>query len=240
MGMQEFNSRFYKNQSAPRGVLETEGVLSDEGAKRLKTSWEEIHGGPHNAHRVAVLEQGLKFNPIQMNNVDSQFLESRKFQKQEICSIFRVPPHKAADLERSTHSNIEQQNMEFATDALMPWIKRFEEQILIGCLSNRDRLLGYAPEFDLKAMMRADSAARSTYYRQMFAIGCISQNEVREDENMNPIDLGDRYFVPLNMVPTDKLDEFLAQDAPKVGGTPSELGEQGTPDGSAGGQDGSK
>ena len=124
---EEYGSRFFANSANPSGVLEHPGVLKDP--KKIRESWNEVYGGTSNSHRVAVLEEGLTFKPISIPPNDAQFLETRKFQINEICRIFRVPPHMVADLEKSSFSNIEQQSLDFIVNTIRPGLIRIEQSI---------------------------------------------------------------------------------------------------------------
>lgn len=119
---EEYGSKFYANGAAPSGVLEHPGTLKDPA--RVRESWNAAFGGSHNSHKVAVLEEGLKYTPISISPNEAQFLETRKFQTNEIARIFRVPPHMVGDLEKSSFSNIEQQSLEFVKYTLQPWFVR--------------------------------------------------------------------------------------------------------------------
>lgn len=117
---EEYGAKFFANGANPGGVLEHPGVVKDP--KRVRESWNAVYQGSGNAHRIAVLEEGMKFNSIGIPPEQAQFLETRKFQINEIARIFRVPPHMVGDLEKSSFSNIEQQSLEFVKYTLDPWI----------------------------------------------------------------------------------------------------------------------
>lgn len=206
---EEYGARFFGNGSRPGGVLQSDKKLSIEGKANLRDSWERLHSGLSGAQRVAVLEDGLKWQAIGINPEDAQFLETRKFQVIEIARFFGVPPHMIADLERGTFSNIEQQGIEFVTHTVRPLVIRWEH-VLNWELFGKDRGRYYA-KFLLSGLMRGDSAARGTYYKEMWNVGALSINDIREFEDMNPVDGGDQRFVPLNTVPLDQ-----AADAAKA------------------------
>ena len=124
---EEYGSKFYANGAAPSGVLEHPGTLKDPA--RVRESWNAAFGGSHNSHKVAVLEEGLKYTPISISPNEAQFLETRKFQINEIARIFRVPPHMVGDLEKSSFSNIEQQSLEFVKYTLQPWLVCWEQSL---------------------------------------------------------------------------------------------------------------
>jgi len=202
LAAEEYAARFYSNDASPGGVLEHPGKLSDTAYKRLKKYWEKKYKGLSNAHRVAILEEGMKWHSITIPAKDAQFIENRKFQKREIASIFRVPPHLIGDLERATFSNIEQQGIEFVVHCIRPWAVRWEQELMVNLLlpSERDK---YVIEFLLTGLMRGDIESRYKAYAIGRQWGWLSADDVRELENMNPIPngRGDNYLIPLNMMP---------------------------------------
>jgi HK97 family phage portal protein len=214
LAAEKYGAQFFGNGSRPGGILTHPKTLKDEAAKKLKESWQQAQGGD-NAHSVAVLEEGIQWTAIGMSAKDSQFLETRKFQKAEIASIFRVPPHMLADLERSTHSNIEQQSLEFVIYTLMPWLVRWEQEIKRKLLPagkphgtatmGRNAAKIYFPEFAINALIKGDFKTRYDGYAIARQWGWMSANDVREQESMNPIEggAGDIYLVPMNMVDAD-------------------------------------
>jgi HK97 family phage portal protein len=203
--MEIFGAKFFGNGSHSGGFLEHPGNISKEAATRLKEQFEEKHSGLENAHRLAVLEEGMKFTTNTIPPEVAQFLQSREFQRGEIAGLMRVPPHKIGDLSRSTNNNIEHQDLEFYSDSICPWLERIEQ----AC--NRRLLLPGEKgrvfiEFEIDGMMRGDTAAQTAHYQGMFNIGVYSENDIRLKKNLPPIDGGDRYYVPMNMVPIDKID----------------------------------
>jgi len=199
LGGKAYATTLFKNSATPGVVLEHPGVMSPEAFKKLKKSWEQRHKGVENAHKVAILEEGLKVTKFGMTAEESQMLESREFSRAEIASIFRVPQHKVGILKNATFSNIEQQALEYVTDSLLPWLRRWEQSINRDCLTSLERERGYFVEFLVDGLLRGDSKARGEYYRTLFNIGALSPNDIRNIENMNPIEDGDSYYVPVNM-----------------------------------------
>lgn len=200
----EYGARFFGNGARPGGVLEHPGKLSDQAYARLRDSWEDRHRGAANAARIAVLEEGLKYQQVGLPPEDAQFLQTRNYQRNEIATLFRVPPHMVGDMERSTHSNIEQQSQEFVSYSLTPWLVRWESRIAKDLLPATDRGQLFA-EHLLTALLRGDTLARYQAYAIGRQWGYLSANDVRELENMNPAAGGDAYLVPLNMVPADQV-----------------------------------
>lgn len=205
MAAEEYAARFYGNGSRPGGVLTHPQKLSKEAKERLKNSWEQMQGGMSNAHRVAVLEEGLTWQKIQIDPDDAQFLETRNFQVTEIARIFRVPPHMIAQLDKATFSNIEQQSIEFATHTLRPWAIRWEQALSYELISVQAQGKIFI-EFLMDALLRGDMASRYTAYNQGRTGGWLSANDIRELENMNPLpgDEGDVYLVPANMMTVEQ------------------------------------
>lgn len=206
LAAEEYAARFYGNGSRPGGVLKYPGKMSQQAKENLKASWERIQGGLSNAHRVAILEEGLEWQKIQIDPDDAQFIETRKFQVTDIARIFRVPPHMIADLDKATFSNIEQQSLEFVIHTLRPWAVRWEQTVTHDLFS--DYSAGnYFAEFVVEGLLRGDLASRYSAYAVGRNNGWLSANDIRELENMNPLpgDQGEIYLVPANMVPADQV-----------------------------------
>jgi len=181
-------------------VLEHPGELGADAQTRLRKSWEELHTGLENQHRIAILEEGMKLHEVGIPPDDAQFLQTRKFQTLEIARIYRMQPHLIQDLEHATFSNIEHQGIEFVVHTLRPWLVRWEQRILLQLFLERERDEFFA-EFNVDALLRGDIASRYTAYATGRQWGWLSRNDVREKENMNPIAGGDDYLSPLNMTP---------------------------------------
>jgi HK97 family phage portal protein len=206
MATEEHGARLFSNGANPGGVLEHPGILTDEAYKRLKESWSERHAGLSNAHKPAILEEGLKWTALGMSNEDAQFLETRKYQVTDIARIFRVPPHMVNDLDRATFSNIEQQSIDFVVNTLRPWLVRIEQAI------SRDLILpsqqaDYFAEFLIDGLMRGDIQSRYRAYATGRQWGWLSANDIRRLENQNPIENGDVYLSPTNMTPANQLSQ---------------------------------
>ena len=154
---EEYGSKFYANGAAPSGVLEHPGTLKDPS--KVRDSWTQTFGGSGNAHKIAVLEEGMKYTPISISPNEAQFLETRKFQINEIARIFRVPPHMVGDLEKSSFSNIEQQSLEFVKYTLEPWIVRWEQSMARVLISPSDKSQ-YFIKFNVDGLLRGDYQSR--------------------------------------------------------------------------------
>jgi HK97 family phage portal protein len=198
---EEYGAKFFANGAAPSGVLEHPGTIKDPA--RLRENWNSTFGGSANSGKVAVLEEGMKYTPISISPEQAQFLETRKFQINEIARIFRVPPHMVGDLEKSSFSNIEQQSLEFVKYTLDPWIIRWE-QSLNRALLNVDEKKTYFFKFNVEGLLRGDYQSRMNGYAIARQNGWMSANDIRELENLDKIsaeDGGDLYLVNGNMLP---------------------------------------
>ncbi len=205
---EEYGAKFFANGAAPSGVLEHPGTIKDPS--RLRENWNSTFGGSANSGKVAVLEEGMKYTPISISPEQAQFLETRKFQIDEIARIFRVPPHMVGDLEKSSFSNIEQQSLEFVKYTLDPWVIRWE-QSLSRALLNEDEKRKYFFKFNLEGLLRGDYESRMSGYATARQNGWMSANDIRELENMDRIpgeDGGDLYLINGNMLPLNKAGAY--------------------------------
>lgn len=196
---EEYGAKFFANGANPGGVLEHPGVVKDPA--RIRESWNAVYQGSSNAHRVAVLEEGMKFQSIGIPPEQAQFLETRKFQLNEIARIFRIPPHMIGDLEKSSFSNIEQQSLEFVMYTLDPWVVRWEQAIQRALFTENEKRQ-YFVKFNVDGLLRGDYQSRMNGYAVGRQNGWLSANDIRELENLNriPEDLGgDLYLINGNM-----------------------------------------
>ena len=205
---EEYGAKFFANGAAPGGVLEHPGTIKDPS--RVRESWQSTFGGSGNANKIAVLEEGMKYTPIGISPEQAQFLETRKFQINEIARIFRVPPHMVGDLEKSSFSNIEQQSLEFVKYTLEPWLIRWEQSIQRSLLSTDEKPL-YFVKFNVDGLLRGDYASRMQGYATARQNGWMSANDIRELENLDRIpaeDGGDLYLINGNMLPLGSAGAF--------------------------------
>jgi phage portal protein, HK97 family len=196
---EEYGAKFFANGAAPGGVLEHPGTIKDP--QKVRESWNAAYQGSSNSHRVAVLEEGMKYQPIGISPEQAQFLETRKFQINEIARIFRVPPHMVGDLEKSSFSNIEQQSLEFVKYTLDPWVIRWEQAISRALLRS-DEKKQYFSKFNVDGLLRGDYVSRMSGYATARQNGWMSANDIRELENLDriPPELGgDLYLINGNM-----------------------------------------
>jgi HK97 family phage portal protein len=205
---QKFGGAFFGNGCNQSGSLTTEQKLSEPAQERLRAQIKKHHGGVEDSNKLLVLEEGLKFEGNLIPPDDAQFLQTRQFQVIEVARFLRIQPHKLASLERSTFSNIEHQNIDYVTDSLDPWIKRFELEVWNKLFTETEQSQGYYAKLNVNALLRGDVKTRSMYYKLMLNNGVMSINEVRALEDMNPIENGDIHFVPMNMLPLERADEL--------------------------------
>ena len=205
---EEYGAKFFANGAQPGGVLEHPGTIKDP--QRVRESWQNTFGGSSNANRIAVLEEGMKYTPISISPEQAQFLETRKFQINEIARIFRVPPHMVGDLEKSSFSNIEQQSLEFVKYTLDPWVIRWEQSIARSLLTP-DEKKDYYVKFNLEGLLRGDYQSRMNGYAIGRQNGWMSANDIRELENLDRIPTeegGDLYLINGNMLPMKNAGAF--------------------------------
>ena len=189
-------ARYFGNGARPGVVLVTPNEMKPEAAASLRDNWERMHRGPDRSSKTAVLTGGLDAKELTgASNQESQFLETRRFQIEEVCRLYRVPPHLVGDLTRSSFSNIEQQSIDFVQHTLLPWLRRFETAFERDLITDETMFA----EFDTRGLLRGDATARSAYYQTLYNLGVASINEIRGWESLDPVDGGDERFVQLNM-----------------------------------------
>lgn len=215
---EEYGAKFFANGAAPSGVLEHPGTLKDPS--RVRDSWQATFGGSANANKVAVLEEGMKYTPISISPNEAQFLETRKFQIDEIARIFRVPPHMVGDLEKSSFSNIEQQSLEFVKYTLDPWVARWEQAMVRALLTPEEKKT-YFFKFNVDGLLRGDYQSRMNGYATARQNGWMSANDIRELENLDRISEeagGDLYLINGNMTKLADAGIFAEGATKKDGG----------------------
>ena len=214
---EEYGAKFFANGAAPSGVLEHPGTIKDP--QRVREAWQSQFGGSSNSGKIAVLEEGMKYTPISISPEQAQFLETRKFQINEIARIFRVPPHMVGDLEKSSFSNIEQQSLEFVKYTLDPWVVRWEQSIARSLLSENEKKQ-YFVKFNLEGLLRGDYASRMNGYATARQNGWMSANDIRELENLDRIpdeEGGDLYLINGNMLPLKQAGAFAQSNTASTG-----------------------
>lgn len=184
LACEEYGASFFANGANPGGVLEHPGVLKDPS--KVRESWNSVYRGVSNAHKIAVLEEGMKYQQIGIPPEEAQFLETRKFQVNEIARLYRIPPHMVGDLDKSSFSNIEQQSLEFVKYTLDPWVIRWEQSLQRSLLLPGEKGK-YFIKLNVDGLLRGDYQSRMNGYAVGRQNGWFSANDIREMENMNPI-----------------------------------------------------
>ena len=209
LACEEYGASFFGNGANPGGVLEHPGILKDPG--KVRDSWNSVYQGTRNAHKVAVLEEGMSYKQIGIPPEEAQFLETRKFQINEIARLFRIPPHMVGDLEKSSFSNIEQQSLEFVKYTLDPWVVRFEQALKKSLLLPEEKKTHFI-KFNVDGLLRGDYQSRMNGYAIGRQNGWLSTNDIRELEELNPIppeEGGDLYLINGNMTKLKDAGGFM-------------------------------
>lgn len=209
LACEEYGASFFSNGANPGGVLEHPGILKDPA--KVRDSWNAVYQGTRNAHKVAVLEEGMSYKQIGIPPEEAQFLETRKFQINEIARLFRIPPHMVGDLEKSSFSNIEQQSLEFVKYTLDPWVVRFEQALKKSLLLPEEKKTHFI-KFNVDGLLRGDYQSRMNGYAIGRQNGWLSTNDIRKLEELNPIppeEGGDLYLINGNMTKLKDAGGFM-------------------------------
>ena len=212
LACEEYGASFFANGANPGGVLEHPGVLKDPS--KVRESWNSVYRGVNNAHKIAVLEEGMKYQQIGIPPEEAQFLETRKFQINEIARLYRIPPHMVGDLDKSSFSNIEQQSLEFVKYTLDPWVIRWEQSLQRSLLLPGEKGK-YFIKLNVDGLLRGDYQSRMNGYAVGRQNGWFSANDIREMENMNPIpdeEGGNLYLVNGAMTKLADVGAFAGAD----------------------------
>lgn len=212
LACEEYGASFFANGANPGGVLEHPGVLKDPS--KVRESWNSVYRGVNNAHKIAVLEEGMKYQQIGIPPEEAQFLETRKFQINEIARLYRIPPHMVGDLDKSSFSNIEQQSLEFVKYTLDPWVIRWEQSLQRSLLLPGEKGK-YFIKLNVDGLLRGDYQSRMNGYAVGRQNGWFSANDIREMENMNPIpdeEGGNLYLVNGAMTKLADAGAFVGAD----------------------------
>lgn len=196
LAAQHYGAEFFGESAIPTGILTHPGKMTEEGVTKLRKAWEARRNG------TAVLEEGLAFQQLTIPPEQAQFLTTRQFQVLEIARWFRMSPHKIQDLSNSHYNNVEHQNIDHVTDTMLPWYRAWESEIEMKLLDDTPDLF---VRHDTRALLRGDSQARSEYYKAMFAVGAYSPNDIRELEDMSPVEGADSHFLQIQYAPIDKI-----------------------------------
>ncbi|MFA6308620.1 MAG: phage portal protein [Clostridia bacterium] len=212
LSYEQYGVNFYRNSAMPSGAFKTTGSVSEIAFNRLKEELKKNYTGLKRVGTPMILEDGLEFQQFTVNPVDAQLLESKYFQIEDICRIYRVPQHLVQLLNKATFSNIEQQSLEFVMYTMLPIFKRFEECINAQLLTPKQRMDGYFIEHKIDGLLRGDSAARAALYGSGRQWGWLSANDCRRLENLPPISGGDIYLTPSNMIDSESLGSDSATE----------------------------
>jgi HK97 family phage portal protein len=215
LAAKEFGAAFFGNGAMPGIVITHPGKLSDEATERMRQSWRQIYGS-NNAHTPAILEQGVKAERLSIAPDEAQFIDTQQVTVEALCRFARVALSKVHSRQHQYKDSVEQENINHINDTMVPWYNRFEQEFNRKLLTRAERKSGIYTKFVIKAWLIGDMQARSQFYRERFNIGTLSQNDIRELEDENPIGPeGDTYYVALNMGPSEQTS--LGDNASRAG-----------------------
>ena len=231
MALETFGSLYFGQGTHVGRVLSHPGQMSAQARANLIESFSGTSEGLAKSHKLMLLEEGMKLEKIGIPPEDSQFLESRQFHIAEIARWFNLPPHKLKDLSRSSFSNIESEQISFVTDSILPWLIRFEQSYNMQLLSENEQFKQKIfTRHNVDGLLRGNAQSRAEYYRTMFGIGAMSINDIRDKEGWDAVENGDERFIPLNMIPLSKIDQYLerqtTQSKPGAADEPDEKKEE--------------
>ena len=220
MALETFGSHYFGQGTHPGVIVSHPNQLSPESHSNLKKSLTESYSGLGQAHRLMLLEDGMKLEKIGIPPNDSQFLESRQHQIPEIARWFNLPPHKLKDLTKSSFNNIEAEQTSFVMDSILPWLIRFEQNFFMQLLSVPEQKQNLYFNHIVEGLLRANSKDRAEYYKLMIQNGIMTPNEVRSKENLNPSEdpMADELWMPTGLIPVSKFDDYLAKNTDKSSG----------------------
>jgi HK97 family phage portal protein len=204
LAMQRFGGSFFGNGSTFGGILTHPQKLTKDVKQGIRESIEAVHAGVDRAHKFVILGDGMTYTKLGIPPDDAQFLESRRFEIEEIARWFHMPQHKLNGLDHATFSNIEHLDLEYFKSCLRGWLVRWEQELNRKLVPSLERKTQYF-KHNVEGFLRGDSAARADYQVKMFQIGGLSINEIRELNDQNGIgEEGDAHFVPANLMPVDR------------------------------------
>lgn len=211
LSYENYGVKFYENAATPSGVFEHPSKLSDTGYERLKSDLKTNYTGMRNAGVPMILEEGMKWHQVTISPIDAQLLESKNFQIEDVCRIYRVPQHLVNKLDRSTYTNIEHQSLEFVMYTMLPIFKRYEDCINSQLITPQQRKSGVYCEFKIDGLLRGDQKSRAEAYATGRQWGWLSVNDIRKLENLPSIGAqGDIYLTPVNMIDSSKMDQQVS------------------------------
>jgi HK97 family phage portal protein len=221
LATERYGANWFQGQGIPRVIVSHPSKLSPEARMNFRKEWREIHGGA-TGDRVALLAEGATISPLNLSQEDSQFLQTRQHNIEEIARWYGVPPHKLQHLLRATFSNIEEQNIDFVIDSLLPWLKIWEQELWRKLLTPEEQASMFF-EFNVMALLRGNSTGRAAYFQSMLTNGVMNRNEVRAIENYNPVEGGDVFLVQGAMAPVDLLVEKMEAEIEALDAEPESV-----------------
>tara|TARA_R100000329_G_scaffold142833_1_gene126487 strand:- start:4599 stop:5801 length:1203 start_codon:yes stop_codon:yes gene_type:complete len=208
IAVETYGATFFRNGAKLSGVLSTDRQMSELAIERLKTSFREQYTALNDANKTLILEEGLKFQQISISNEQAQFLASRDMAIQEVARVYNIPPHMLKDLSKSSFNNIEQQSTEFVRYSVQPYLANLESEMNLKLFKQNEKGKLFT-NFDANGLLRGSPNDRANFYEKMVNIGAMTINEVRERENMNAVQDGDKLYLPKGM---DTIQEINKED----------------------------
>ncbi len=200
----KYNAKLYKNEATPRGILKVPAFLDEKPKENVRKEWKRVNQGEN----IAIIDNGLEYQPIAMPLQEAQFVESMKFNKAQISMIYKVPLHKLNELDKATFSNIEHQSIEYVRNTLQPWIINFEQELNVKLFMDHETESGHYVKFNIDSELRGDSKTQAEYLKILHEIGALNKNEIRALIERNPIEYGEKYMSSLNYVFLDFMEEY--------------------------------
>lgn len=220
MAAEQHATAVFKNGAVSNIALKHPKTLSDGASARLRQEWTETYAGVQNHYKALILEEGMEPVPINMSPEATQLILARQFGVTDVARVYRVQPHMIGDLTRATNNNIENESLSFVTYTMLPWIIRWEKAMYRQLLSIEEKKK-YRFKFNVDGLLRGDQAARGAYFQILFNLGAMSPNDIREKDDMNPVEGGDQYFVQgNNVIPLDKIGELTQAKIDKAKAPP--------------------
>lgn len=216
MAQIEYLARFFQNNAVPKGALEVPGTLNDETVEVVRDGWERRHKGLNNAHRVAILDRGMKFVEMGMNHADAQLIEGYRQSVADVAMAFGIPLHMLSVSGATSNwgTGIEQQSIGFIAYVVRPHYEA-QEAALNHALQTASGVQKFYFEHNADGLLRGDFKSRMDGFALMIQWGLATPNEIRRLMNMRPLDGGDQRLQPLNMAPADLVKQVLLNDGVK-------------------------
>lgn len=212
MAMEKYASEFFGSGGRPQGILKTTADFGEKSRDQIREGFAKYLQASRELGQLPVLDGSTEYQPISTPNNDAQFIEARKLQVAEVARIYRVPLHMLMETDKASYNNTEQANKHFLDYTLLSYLTRIEAALNSCLLTAAERAGGMYFEFDVNGLLRGDSTQRADYYMKLRQAGAITQNEIRQRENMDTVEGADDLHVPLNMAPSDLLGEILTRN----------------------------